>query len=145
MRGGTECLHGIVGLSKAMQVAYRDLENHSKHIKSLKEHMIHQIKLKLPFITFNGMCSEVNYSLYTVLSISFPQDEFGNLLLFNLDLLGVSCSGGSACSSGNVSQSHVISQIETQNGPVVRFSFGKFNTLKEIDLTVDKLASLFNQ
>jgi cysteine desulfurase len=144
MRGGTECLHGIVGLSKAMEVAYRDLDTHTQHIKALKDHMINKIKLKLPFVTFNGLCDDINNSLYTVLSVSFPQDEFGNLLLFNLDLLGVSCSGGSACSSGNVSQSHVISEIDTQGGPVVRFSFGKFNTLKEIDLTVDKLVSLFN-
>ena len=144
MRGGTECVYGIVGLSKAMEVAYRDLKIHRQHIESLKSTMVKKLKKKIPFITFNGMSDDFNNSLYTVLSVSFPKDDYASLLLFNLDLLGISCSGGSACSSGNVTQSHVISEINTQDGPVVRFSFGKFNTLKEIEFTVDKLCSLFN-
>ena len=143
MRGGTECVYGIAGLAKAMEVAYRDLNNHQQHIEQLKRHMIQEIKDKLPFVSFNGSCSDLSKSMYTVLSLSFPAEEYGNLLLFNLDLLGVSCSGGSACSSGKVSQSHVISEINTQNGPVVRFSFSKFNTLKDIDFAVEKLSSLF--
>ena len=143
MRGGTECVYGIAGLAKAMEVAYRDLNNHQQHIEQLKRHMIQEIKDKLPFVSFNGSCSDLSKSMYTVLSLSFPAQEYGNLLLFNLDLLGVSCSGGSACSSGKVSQSHVISEINTQNGPVVRFSFSKFNTLKDIDFAVAKLSSLF--
>ena len=143
MRAGTECVYGILGLAKAMEVAYRDLASHRKHIEHLKTHMITKIKQTLPFVSFNGACLDFNNSLYTVLSLSFPKDEYGHLLLFNLDLLGISCSGGSACSSGNLSQSHVISAIETQNGPVVRFSFSRFNTLKDIDVALEKLASLF--
>ena len=143
MRGGTECVYGIAGLAKAMEVAYRDLNNHQQHIEELKRHMIQEIKNKLPFVSFNGCCSDLSKSMYTVLSLSFPVEEYSNLLLFNLDLLGVSCSGGSACSSGKVSQSHVISEINTQNGPVVRFSFSKFNTLKDIDFAIKKLSSLF--
>tara|TARA_B100001250_G_scaffold414220_1_gene451365 strand:+ start:2844 stop:3968 length:1125 start_codon:yes stop_codon:yes gene_type:complete len=143
MRGGTECVYGIAGLAKAMEVAYRDLNNHQQHIEQLKRHMIQEIKDKLPFVSFNGCCSDLSKSMYTVLSVSFPAEEYGNLLLFNLDLLGVSCSGGSACSSGKVSQSHVISEINTQNGPVVRFSFSKFNNLKDIDFAIEKLSSLF--
>ena len=143
MRGGTECVYGISGLAKAMEVAYRDLNNHQQHIERLKRHMIQEIKEKLPFASFNGCCSDLSKSMYTVLSLSFPAQEYSNLLLFNLDLLGVSCSGGSACSSGKVSQSHVISEINTQNGPVVRFSFSKFNTLKDIDFAIEKLSSLF--
>ena len=144
MRGGTECLYGIVGLSKAMEVAYKDLTKHRKHIEKLKIHMISQIKEKLPFSSFNGLSDSLDKSLYTVLSVSFPQDDFGNLLLFNLDLLGVSCSGGSACSSGSISQSHVISEITTQGGPIVRFSFGKFNTMQDVDFAINQLASLFS-
>ena len=112
MRAGTECVYGILGLAKAMEVAYRDLVSHRQHIESLKKHMINKIKEALPLASFNGMSEDLNNSLYTVLSLSFPKDEYANLLLFNLDLLGISCSGGSACSSGNVSQSHVISQIK---------------------------------
>ncbi len=144
MRGGTECVYGIVGLSKAMEVAYKDLSVHRKHIENLKKYMISQIKEKLPFVKFNGCCTDFNNSLYTVISLSFPKDEYSNLLLFNLDLLGVSCSGGSACSSGSIHQSHVISSIETQGGAVVRFSFGKFNTLNDVDFSVKQLSSLFD-
>jgi len=144
MRAGTECVYGILGLAKAMEVAYRDLASHRRHIETLKQHMITKIKQRLPMVSFNGTCSDLSNSLYTVLSLSCPQDEYGNLLIFNLDLLGVSCSGGSACSSGNVSQSHVISEIETQNGPIVRFSFSRFNTLIDIDAAVERLTSLFD-
>jgi len=143
MRGGTECVYGITGLAKAMEVAYRDLNHHQEHIEQLKVHMIQEIKNKLPFASFNGCSSDLKKSMYTVLSVSFPMEEYSNLLLFNLDLLGVSCSGGSACSSGKVSQSHVISEISTQNGPVVRFSFGKFNTVKHVDFAIQQLCSLF--
>ena len=144
MRGGTECVYGIVGLAKAMEVAYRDLERHREHISSLKEHMINRIREALPMVFFNGRSEDLVNSLYTVLSVSFPPDEYSSLLLFNLDLLGVSCSGGSACSSGNITQSHVISEIKNSGGPVIRFSFSRFNTFQEIDSAVDKLISLFN-
>ena len=100
MRGGTEYVYGIVGLEKAMEVAYRDLDEHSKHIKSIKSYMIQQIRKKLPFISFNGNSGNLSDSLYTVLSIVLPANEYDDLLLFNLDLLGVACSSGSACSSG---------------------------------------------
>ena len=83
-------------------------------------------------------------SLYTVLSLSFPRQDYDDLLLFNLDLLGISCSGGSACSSGNISKSHVISQIKTLDGPVVRFSFSRNNTIEDIDFAVKQLMSLFS-
>ncbi|MBF25408.1 MAG: cysteine desulfurase [Flavobacteriales bacterium] len=144
MRGGTECVYGIAGLSRAMEVAYSDIINHQNYIEKLKKHMINLINKKLPFATFNGCSDNFNKSLYTVLSVSFPPSKYDNLLLFNLDLLGVSCSGGSACSSGNVSQSHVISAIEHQGGAVVRFSFSKFNTLEDVDFAVNQLVSLFN-
>ena len=143
MRGGTECVYGITGLAKAMEVAYRDLRQHREHIEGLKQHMIREIKQKLPFASFNGCCADLTQSMYTILSVSFPKKEYSDLLLFNLDLLGVSCSGGSACSSGKVSQSHVISEIDKQDGSVVRFSFGKFNTLNDVDFAIKQLCSLF--
>ena len=144
MRAGTECVYGIVGLAKAMEVAYRDLSMHRKHIEQLKKHMINELKNKLSFIAFNGTSLDLNNSLYTVLSLSFPRQDYDDLLLFNLDLLGISCSGGSACSSGNISQSHVISQIKTLDGRVVRFSFSRYNSIEVIDFAVKQLMSLFS-
>ena len=127
-----------------MEVAYRDLEEHRTHIEGLKKHMINRIKKELPFVSFNGICRDFDNSLYTILSVSLSKNEYGDLLLFNLDLLGVACSGGSACSSGSVKQSHVISEIKTTEGPIVRFSFGKFNTLNDVDYAVNQLKSLFD-
>ena len=144
MRAGTECVYGIVGLAKAMEVAYRDLSMHRKHVERLKKHMIKELKQNLSFIAFNGTCIDLNNSLYTVLSLSFPRQDYDDLLLFNLDLLGVSCSGGSACSSGNISQSHVISQIKTLDGPVVRFSFSRYNSIEDINFAIKQLISLFS-
>ena len=144
MRAGTECVYGIVGLAKAMEVAYRDLAIHRKHIEQLKKHMIKELKNKLSFITFNGTSLDLNNSLYTVLSLSFPRQDYDDLLLFNLDLLGISCSGGSACSSGNISQSHVISQIKTLDGPVVRFSFSRYNSIEDVNFAIKQLISLFS-
>ena len=67
------------------------------------------------------------------------------MLLFQLDIMGISCSGGSACSSGSSQGSHVISGINSSNDrPVVRFSFSKYNTKKEIDYTIEKLVEIFN-
>jgi cysteine desulfurase len=144
MRGGTEYVYGIVGLAKAMEVAYRDLDTHYNHIKSIKSYMIQQIKDKIPFISFNGTSGDMDSSLYTVLSVVVPSHEYDNLLLFNLDLLGIACSGGSACSSGGTSPSHVVQELNINNGPVVRFSFSKFNTKKDIDFTIEQLSSLFD-
>ena len=85
MRAGTECVYGIVGLAKAMEVAYRDLDSHRKHIERLKSHMIKNIKSQLPMVSFNGTCLDLKNSLYTILSLSFPKDEYGDLLLFNFN------------------------------------------------------------
>ena len=144
MRGGTEYVYGIVGLAKAMEVAYRDLDTHYNHIQSIKSYMIKQIKEKIPFISFNGTSGDIDNSLYTILSVVVPAHEYDNLLLFNLDLLGIACSGGSACSSGGSSASHVVQELNISTGPVVRFSFSKFNTKKDIDFTIKQLSSLFD-
>ena len=67
------------------------------------------------------------------------------MLLFNLDILGVACSGGSACASGGSKSSHVLSSINPESKrPGIRFSFSKYNTKKDIDFAIAKLKELFN-
>jgi cysteine desulfurase len=142
MRGGTENLYGIVGLAKAMEVAYRDLNEHEKHIRSLKNAMISKLKETIPGVNFNGDISDD--ALYTVLNVRFPQNESGDMLLFNLDISGIAASGGSACSSGTDIGSHVLNAINAQNDhPNVRFSFSKYNTMEEVNFTVSRLQELF--
>ena len=143
MRGGTEYVYGIVGLAKAMEIAFSKMSLHHEHILKLKKHMILKLTNLLPEIKFNGLSGELSKSLYTVLSLSIPKFNNSDLLLFNLDLFGVACSGGSACSSGSSKLSHVISEISTkEENIVVRFSFSKYNTTEEIDYVVDKLKYL---
>jgi cysteine desulfurase len=142
LRGGTENVYGIVGLAKALEISYRDLEKKKKHILSLKDLMIHELKNNIADIRFNGD-AEGN-SLYTVLSVSFPDNPQGAVLLFNLDLAGISASGGSACSSGAVGGSHVMKGIGADpTRTTIRFSFGKFNTADDILKTVQTLTQWY--
>lgn len=144
MRGGTENTFGIVGLSKAMEIAYHDLEHHADYIKGLKARMIELLKENIPGVTFNGASGDLDNSLYTVLNVSFPESEENEMLLFNLDMIGISASGGSACSSGASTGSHVLNALYpgSMRG-AVRFSFSKFTKPEDIEHTVEKLAELF--
>mgnify|MGYP000949062236 CR=1 FL=1 len=144
MRGGTENLYGIVGLTKALENAYANLEKEMTHISSLKNYMIEQLKSNINGIIFNGD-AEGN-SLYTVLNASFPPSSIGEMLLFKLDIAGVSVSGGSACSSGSEVGSHVLSALKTdRNRAAVRFSFAKQNTKSEVDKVLAILVEMLNK
>jgi len=144
MRGGTENVYGIVGLTKALEIAYNNLNNEMEHIKSLKFYMLEQLKKNVQGIEFNGD-AEGN-SLYTVLNASFPPSSIGEMLLFKLDIAGVSVSGGSACSSGSDVGSHVLKALKTDsNRAAVRFSFAKQNTFSEIDKVINVLTEMLNQ
>jgi len=142
MRGGTENVYGIVGLAKALEIAYAELNEHQEYIQNLKSYMIEQLKYNIPGISFNGDINP-DKSLYTVLNVSFPESEMGEMMLFSLDIAGISASGGSACSSGSNVGSHVLTAIGSpSNRAAVRFSFCKYNTKEEIDIVVKKLLEL---
>ena len=143
LRGGTENLHGIVGLAKAMDLAYSDLEAHQKHVFGLKQHMMASFQEFFPDISFHGETTYEN-SLYTVLNVCFPPTEKAAMLLFTLDLKGIAASGGSACSSGSAKGSHVLEGINANpNRPNVRFSFSRYTTKAEIDYAVGQVAEVF--
>jgi cysteine desulfurase len=143
MRGGTENVYGIIGLAKALEIAYREMDEHKKYIAGLKSRMIEKLREQIPGIRFNGDSANLERSLYTVLNVSLPESEENDMLLFNLDLQGISASGGSACSSGATTGSHVLGALypESKRG-AVRFSFSKYNKPEEIDYAVSKLAEL---
>jgi len=146
MRGGTENVYGIIGLAKALEIAYRDMEEHQRHIQTLKDRLIFKLKEQIDGISFNGLSAEGDRSLYTVLSVSLPPSDITEMLLFSLDINKISASGGSACSSGANAGSHVLQAlgIAPDRGNV-RFSFSKYNTAEEIDYTVEKLAELYKK
>ena len=145
MRAGTENIHSISALAKAMQLAYENLDNDMMYIKKLKSYMIEKLKLYIPDVQFFSNSNDLDNSLYTVLTVSFPLTKNSEMLLFNLDIAGVSCSGGSACASGSNKGSHVLSYFDPNAKRTgIRFSFSKYNTFEDIDFTIQKLKDIFN-
>lgn len=145
MRGGTENVYGIVGLAKALEMAYAEMESHQHHIQGLKTYLKDKLSNEIPDVTFNGE-TDADKSLYTVLNVSFPAMDMGDMLLFNLDINGISASGGSACSSGSNIGSHVLTGIGADpERPSVRFSFSKYNTREELDYVVEKIKEIVDK
>lgn len=140
-RAGTENVAGIVGLAKAIELAYRDLEEHNKKIKELRDYYVEQVKEKIPYIKING---DMEKRLPGNSNISFRFIE-GEGLLLNLDLKGICASSGSACTSGSLDPSHVLLAIglphEIAHGSL-RISIGKYNTKEEIDYLVENLVEI---
>lgn len=143
LRGGTENVYGIVGLAKAMDLAYEDVHGHQDHVQALKTYMIDQLKDSFSDIAFHGE-TDPERSLYTVLNVCFPRTEKAGMLLFTLDLKGVAVSGGSACSSGAAKGSHVLEGIHADmTRPNVRFSFSRYTTKEEIDYALEQVKIVF--
>ena len=145
MRAGTENVHAIAGLSKAMELSYENMLNDKKYITEIKKYMIEQLVKNISDVKFNANCTNFDNSLFKILSVSFPKISESEMLLFNLDIHGISCSGGSACSAGNMSGSHVLDEIcKDKDRTGVRFSFSRYNTKEEIDYTVQKIKEIFS-
>ena len=141
-RGGTENLYGIIGLAKAMELAFSNLENHQKHVRELKYYMKDELFEMDSRIIFHGE-TDPNKSLYTVLSVGFPKDICNSMLLFSLDIFGIAASGGSACSAGSNKGSHVLAELPDQDKfQTVRFSLCRYNTKREVDYTLDKIRTI---
>lgn len=142
-RAGTEGVHNIVGLAEAFRISYEELEEEQEYVLSLKNYFIKRLKEEIPGVKFNGKCEDPEKSTYTLINICLPvSQEKALMLLFQLDLKGIACSKGSACQSGSDQGSHVLNAFlseEDLKKPSLRFSFSRFNTIKEIDYTVGVL------
>lgn len=144
-RGGTENVAAIVGFAEAVKIAKLTMEESSEHVSLLKQNMIKGIsEIDYKGIQIN---SGPNSSPY-VLSITFKSEHYKNdseAMLMYLDINRIAASNGSACTSGTLKPSHVMlgSGLSTEdaNG-TVRFSFGKQNTVEEIDYVLDILARM---
>jgi len=142
LRGGTENLIGIAGLAKAIELAASDLDSHISHVQGLKTYMMNELKKMIPGVEFHGE-TDPEQSLYTVLNVCFPEFENKSMLLFLLDLDGVACSGGSACTSGSSVGSHVLEGIGADtNRPNARFSFSRYTTKDEIDYALSVIEKI---
>ena len=143
MRGGTENVYGIVGLTEALELSITNMADHAKKVSNLKKYMIEKLTHAVDGIKFNGQSSDLNNSLYTVLNVSIPNINDQQMFLFNLDINNIAASAGSACTSGSEVGSHVLAQIKKNKGHAsVRFSFSKMNSKEEVDYTVDKVCEI---
>jgi len=145
LRAGTESVHNIVGMAKALEIAYAKLDEEQQYLKELKAHAIKQLTSAFPDIHFNGCCSDMERSTFTLVNVALPiAEEKASLLNFHLDLNGVACSKGSACQSGSTKGSHVLEEVvptALSKRPSIRFSFSVFNTQDEVDYLVQTLAN----
>ena len=140
MRGGTENIYGIVGLAAALDKAEAEREQRMAGMREVKDYFVQQLRAAFPEVQFNG---DPDRGHAKVLSVSFPASPKGDLLLMNLDLNGISASGGSACSSGIDVGSHVVGHLHPDSPRhTVRFSFSHHNTRAEVDEVVRRLATM---
>lgn len=137
-RAGTENVAGIVGLAKAMDMAYDNLEEKNEKLISLRDKLINEIETRIDHVKLNGHRTK---RLPGNVNISFEFIE-GESLLLSLDMMGIAASSGSACTSGALDPSHVLMAIglthEIAHGSL-RLSLGDFNTEEEINYVVDQL------
>ena len=144
LRSGTENTAGIVGMAKALELMTLDLDVKINAVWELKKQMLESLQVGIPGVMFNGETS-LEKSLYTVLNCSFHSSKNDGMLLFSLDLKGIACSGGSACTSGANTGSHVLRGIKSDSTrQSIRFSFSHYTTKEEIEFTVNVLIDMFN-
>ena len=144
LRSGTENTAGIIGMAKALELMTLDLDVKINAVWELKKQMLESLQVGIPGVMFNGETS-LEKSLYTVLNCSFPSSKNDGMLLFSLDLKGIACSGGSACTSGANTGSHVLRGINSDSTrQSIRFSFSHYTTKEEIEFTVNVLIDMFN-
>ena len=140
MRGGTENIYGIVGLAKALQKAVAEREERVARMHAIKGYFAERLRAAVPGVQFNG---DLERGHPKVLSVSFPESPKGDLLLMNLDMAGISASGGSACSSGIDVGSHVVGHLHPDSKRhTIRFSFSHHTSREEVDYVVGKLGGM---
>jgi len=142
LRAGTEALHQIAGMAKALELSYSKLEMERRHILQLKNYLILELEIEFPSFSINGGAD----GFYTVLNILLPfAADKTAMILFHLDMKGIAVSRGSACQSGSVKPSHVLAEIlcdEDLKKPSLRISFSHYNTREDINLLIDALKTI---
>lgn len=142
-RSGTENMASIVGMAKALELATTKINDDIIHLNALRQSLMEKLKSNFPKIEF---INKIETSLCTIVSAIFPAEFDTEMLLFQLDMKGICCSGGSACSSGAAKASQVLTHFNIPaDRKVVRFSFSKFNTQAEIDFCIEKIKELASE
>lgn len=139
-RGGTTNVPGVVGFAEAFRVAAENIKENAEYVSSLRDRFIQRILSEVPYVKLNGP-EDGKKRLPANADFSFKYIE-GESILFSLDLAGIAVSSGSACSSGSLEPSHVLLALGLPEGLAhgsIRFSFGKHNTLEEVDYAVETI------
>lgn len=142
LRAGTESIHNIAGMAKALELSYENLEAERKQISDLKNYFVSQLKSNFPEFKINGN-SDGFYNIINVL-LPFSEDKT-SMILFNLDMKGIAVSRGSACQSGSIKPSHVLLEILSDDEirkPSLRISFSHFNSEEDIDILIEALKGI---
>lgn len=141
MRAGTENIYGVLGIAKAVELAAQNMEQKRTHIEAVRTRLMDGLQANFPAVQFVG--DPVAQGHYKILSTVFPDTSKSDLLQLNLDIAGISVSGGSACSSGADVGSHVLEALQTyKNQKMIRFSFSQFNTVEEVDYVLERLKGI---
>lgn len=143
-RAGTENVPGIVGLTKAMEIADENLIEYNKHLKMLRDFYVSEMKKRVPYIRING---DMEKRLSGNANICFSGVD-GTRLLTELDQKGICASSGSACSAGLLTPSHVLLAIGVSSklaSSSLRISFGKENTLEDTEYLIDSIEEIVNK
>lgn len=141
-RAGTEAVHQIVGMAKALDLAYANLQTYQNQIQELKTYAISKFNEVFPGVKFNGGI----HTFYNILNVNLPlSKDKTSMILFYLDMQGIAVSRGSACQSGSLKPSHVLAEILSADEllqPSLRLSFSHFNTKADIDKLIDALLKM---
>lgn len=141
LRAGTEAVHQIVGMAKALELAYDNLDSERSYISELKKYAVERFEIDFPDFKING-----EDTLYNILNVNLPlPEEKTSMLLFNLDMKGIAVSRGSACQSGSIRPSHVLAEIldkDEVKKPNLRISFSHYNTKDDVDLLMEALKNV---
>ena len=140
-RAGTENVPYIVGMTAALKLAYENADAENRRIADLRDYMIREIKTKIPDVRLNG---HLTMRLPNNINMSFAYIE-SEASLISLDMAGIECSSGSACSAGSVAASHVLLAMKVTPEAAkeaLRFTLGHSTTKEEIDYTVEELARI---
>lgn len=148
LRAGTEAIHQIAGMAKALELAADNFNIEREYITLLKRYCTEQLQIHFPGFKINGSDVEGNAdnTFYNILNVLLPlPEEKTAMILFHLDMHGIAVSRGSACQSGSIRPSHVLKEMlsdEDIKKPSLRISFSHFNTREDVDLLIQALKAL---
>lgn len=142
MRSGTENILGMVGFATASEIAQQEMQERHDHILKLRNRILDELHVENSSISINGNQNEL--FLPNIISLNLPKNPKTDLLVFNLDIAGISASAGSACSSGVEQASHVLSSIDpTNEANSLRISLSQLTTDDEVDYLIKTLKTLY--